>query len=177
METDISTSKLNISTPLQKLCGKKDQIPHSTFFFLSFYSSVLSPLLLSQKPLPFSEKWVSLPYKSQYSKEKKNRRYPHKHATNFPHKNQLSAGSKVGLHISAFWCRICVELLSHITMAYQTFSYPAIPRSLFKAQPNLHSNPWKIVATLKHRTWWLSHPLPNQNPSLDGEMPKLWRER
>ena len=38
-------------------------------FFLVFYSSVLSPLFLSQKPLSFFEKWVSLPYKSLLSQK------------------------------------------------------------------------------------------------------------
>ena len=53
--TDISAPKSTISLLLQNLCGQKDQITLSIFIFShSFYSSVLSPHFLSQKPLaPF----------------------------------------------------------------------------------------------------------------------------
>ena len=51
--------------------SKRPNTPLNFYFFS--HSFVLSPLFLSQKPLPFSEKWVSFPHKSKYSKEKKNR--------------------------------------------------------------------------------------------------------
>ena len=90
---------------------KKTKYPSQLLFFLSFYSSVLSLLSFFLRNLfPFLKKWVSLPHKSKYSKEKKKsisrtrckhifeeRNYDftlicyiHQHATNLPHKNQLS---------------------------------------------------------------------------------------
>ncbi len=73
MGTNIPAPIFNISTLLRNLCGQEDQIPLSAFTFYIFPSFLflcsLSSLSFLETSLPFSEKWVSLPYKSLLSQK------------------------------------------------------------------------------------------------------------